>query len=414
MERKLSNTEQALMSRIESESAPTYSRRAKLLLLWEQELPTEEIATKVNLSTRRVRYWMRAYDLKGLKIFPSRILQTAKERIKAQKTLTVERVRQELKLPKKLKKPGIKPEDPMSEAGRKVLLFHFSRLLNHEQGTRKGEDIEELHDMRVASRRMRAAFRVFRPFFKQDVIQPFFKGLRRTGRALGGVRDLDVFMDKARTYLEDLPHHERADLDPLLQIWQQERENARRNMLTHLDGKRYQQFLYQFGEFLTTEGMGAIEPKQRKPSAHQVYQVAPKLIYSRYAVLRGYDTIIENAPLETLHALRIDCKRFRYTLEFLQEALAENAKEVIEETVTVQDHLGDLNDADVACQILIGYLDQWSEEDRRERINIGGVTRYLVAKQGELRALVDTFPGTWQHFSRPEVRRGLAMSVAAL
>ncbi|NIS80705.1 MAG: CHAD domain-containing protein, partial [Anaerolineales bacterium] len=391
-----------------------YSRRAKLLLLWEQGVPEDEIATRVNLTTRRVRYWKQAFNKQGLNIFPGNILQSAQDQIKAREPLPTERVRQEIKLPKKRKKPGVQREDPMSEAGRKVLLFHFIRMLNHEPGTRQGDDIEELHDMRVATRRMRSAFRVFRPFFKRDLQTTYLKGLRRTGRALGGVRDLDVFMEKARNYLEKLPDNERADLDPLLQIWQQERENARRKMLTHLDGKNYQQFVQKFGVFLTSEGMGARKPRKNKPAVHRVYQAAPKLIYTRYAVLRGYDAILEGAPLETLHALRIDCKRFRYTLEFLQEALGANAKDVIEETVIVQDHLGDLNDADVACQILIGYLDQWSEEGRRERINIGGVTRYLVAKQSELRALVDTFPQTWQRFTRPEVRKALAMSVAEL
>ena len=49
----------------------------------------------------------------------------------------------------------------MDEAARKTLLFHFERMLKHEPGTREGEDAEELHDMRVATRRMRAALRVF-------------------------------------------------------------------------------------------------------------------------------------------------------------------------------------------------------------------------------------------------------------
>ena len=106
---------------------------------------------------------------------------------------------------KKLKAPGVLPDDPMSEAGRKVLRFHFERMLAHEPGTRLGEDIEELHDMRVATRRMRSAFGVFSPYFDPDALQPFFKGLRRTGRALGGVRDLDVFMEKAQRYRNMLP-----------------------------------------------------------------------------------------------------------------------------------------------------------------------------------------------------------------
>jgi hypothetical protein len=82
--------------------------------------------------------------------------------------------------------------------------------------------------------------------------------------------------------------------------------------------------------------------------------------------------------------------------------------------VTVQDHLGNLNDADVACRLLITFLQEWSREDHRERISIDGVTRYLLDKQLELRSLVDAFPQTWQHFSRPELRRKMALAVSAL
>ncbi len=327
--------------------------------------------------------------------------------------------------PRKMKAPGVLPDDPMSEAGRKVLCFHFGRMLAHEPGTRLGEDIEELHDMRVATRRMRSAFRVFAPYFDPDVLRPSLKGLRRTGRALGRVRDLDVFMEKAQNYLAEekevvvvqagSPHpHECSDLDGLLEDWRGQREATRTKMLAYLDSKQYQRFVQGFGQFLITEGAGALPPPSDRPAPHQVYQIVPALIYTRYEVVRGYEPVIENAPLEILHALRIDCKRFRYTLEFFREVLGPEAKEVIEEVVTVQDHLGDLHDADVACHLLIGFLNQWSRQERRERINISGVTRYLVAKQNDLRVLVDSFPKTWRHFNRPEMRRQLALAVSAL
>jgi CHAD domain-containing protein len=320
----------------------------------------------------------------------------------------------EVELPKKLKEPGIRPDDPMSEAGRKVLRFHFQRMLEHEPGTRLGEDIEELHDMRVATRRMRAAFRVFRPYFESDELSPFLKGLQRTGRALGSVRDLDVFMEKARRYLEEITEEERSDLDPLLSIWQEQRDAARTKMFDHLDSKKYQDFVREFDHFLNTEGAGAIPFSTRKPTPMRVDQVVPALIYTRYGVVRGYEDAIKNASLEMLHALRIDCKRFRYAMEFFREVLGPEVSEVIKEAVIVQDHLGALQDADVACHLLIEFLDQWSGKERRDRINISGVTRYLVAKQSELRALVDNFPEVWQHFNRIDVRRALAQAISDL
>ncbi len=314
----------------------------------------------------------------------------------------------------KLKAPGVLPEDLMSEAGRKVLRFHFQRMLDHEPGTRLGEDIEELHDMRVATRRMRAAFRVFRTYFEPDETKAFLKGLRRTGRALGSVRDLDVFMHKAQEYLDELPQEERLSLDPLLVTWQQQRQVAREGMLAYLDGKRYQRFVHDFGQFLWTEGAGAVPIPADQPQPHQIRHVVPALIYRRYEVVRGYETVVENASIATLHALRIDCKRLRYSLEFFREVLGSEVADVIDDVVVVQDHLGNLHDADVACHLLIEFLNQWSEREGRERINISGVTHYLVAQQNELRTLLDSFPEAWQRFNRPEMRRKLALAVSTL
>jgi CHAD domain-containing protein len=142
--------------------------------------------------------------------------------------------------------------------------------------------------------------------------------------------------------------------------------------------------------------------------------LVPTLIYDRYQVVRGYETVIEDAPIETLHALRIDCKRLRYSLEFFREVLGPEAKDVIGEVVIIQDHLGNLHDADVACGLLVGFLGGWAKAERRERINVSGVASYLVAKQNELRELIESFPEAWQHFNRPEVRRKLALAVSVL
>ncbi len=441
MEERLTAEEQAILNWIASDGRATYVRRARLLLLWGQGIAATAIARQVNLSRAQVYNWLKAFKEERLDIFPAELLAAAAEagpppvaqipaepppteEAPSEPTVEVtppepEQAEPEVKpLPQQRKSPGVLPDDPMSEAGRKVLLFHFQRMLYHEPGTRRGEDIEELHDMRVASRRMRSAFRVFSPYFDAAVLRPFLKGLRRTGRALGRVRDIDVFLEKAQCYRatqvgEGSPHLY-EDLDPLFAEWQRQREAAREQMLACLDGKRYQRFVQEFGQFLNTEGAGALPPPADRPSPQQVYQAAPILIYERFNVVRGYDSVIGDAPLETFHALRTDCKRLRYTMEFFREVLGPEAKEVIREVVTLQDHLGNLNDADVASRLLIGFLDQWSKRKRRERINISGVARYLVAKQNELHVLLDSFPEVWRHFNRPQMRRLLALAVSAL
>ncbi|NLE46120.1 MAG: CHAD domain-containing protein [Chloroflexi bacterium] len=308
----------------------------------------------------------------------------------------------------------IQPDDAMSEAGRKVLRLHFARMLEHEAGTRLGTDIEELHDMRVATRRMRSAFDVFAPYFDPKVLQPFVKRLRRIGRALGRVRDLDVFMEKAQRYLKDIPDNQDINLDSLLDAWRSQRETARERMIETLDGKVYRRFVEEFGAFVTTPGAGALVRPAGRPAANQVYQVVPTLVYRRYEVVRSYEPLLDDAPLDILHALRVDFKRLRYTLEFFRDVLGPEVGAVVKEVVAVQDHLGDLNDADVACSLLIEFLGQWSRSERRDRVDISGVVQYLLTTQTELHGWVASFPGVWLNFNRAELRRSLALAVAAL
>lgn len=314
--------------------------------------------------------------------------------------------------------PGVQPDDPMAEAGRKVMRYHFLEMLSHEEGTRQGEDIEALHDMRVATRRMRASFDVFGDAFKEKILQRYLKRLRATGRALGRVRDLDVFMEKAQAYLLTLPEADRPGLNPLLLDWKAQRDRARDEMLDHLNSREYQDFKREFGLFLNTPGLGARRVSQFPPEPFQVYSVAPVLIYTRFGEARSFDRILGNAQVEQLHALRIEFKKLRYTLEYFQEVLGKDAKGLISTLKTLQDHLGDLNDADVAIHILQEFLQQWDDQQKdrplAERQNPEGVVNYLAYRHAERYRLMVTFQEAWLNFIRPEFRRDLAMAVSVL
>ncbi len=290
-------------------------------------------------------------------------------------------------------------------------------MLAHEAGTRLGEDIEELHDMRVATRRMRAASAVFGDYFRKKAIKPHLKGLRATGRALGRVRDLDVFMEKAQAHLDTLPAADRQGLDPLLATWAQEREAARRKMLAYLESDRYQRFKQRFNEFVSTPGEG-VRPSLERSSPDLVQHTAPVLIYNCLAVVRAYAPLLENASIEQLHALRIEFKKLRYTVEFFKEVLGAEAKQVIDDIKHLQDHLGDLNDADVACKILRQFIQNWERHQvnmpLRERQNPEPVVDYLATKHAERHRLMVTFPEAWAHFNRPEFRQNLALAISVL
>lgn len=317
-----------------------------------------------------------------------------------------------------LKTPGITPEDELAEAGRKVLGFLFADMLRHEEGTREGVDIEELHDMRVATRRMRAAIDVFGNAFESKALKAHLKGLRATGRALGRVRDMDVFMEKAQHYLDSLPQAQHQGLDPLLLHWQEERDEDRAEMLRHLNSKEYAVFKRKFLAFLVTPGAGARSISDENPTPHQVEQIAPVFIYKRLAAVRAYESILPSASILQMHALRIEFKKFRYTLEYFREVLGPESKGIIDEVKIMQDHLGDLNDADVACRILRDFLDEMEARQAtipvEDRDNPEPIVAYLAAKHAERHHLMITFREAWEGFDRPEVRAQLAAAVSVL
>lgn len=185
-------------------------------------------------------------------------------------------------------------------------------------------------------------------------------------------------------------------------------------MTRYLDGNRYDGFVESFGAFVTTEGTGLVQANgDGDPVPTRVCDVVPLVIHERLAVVRAYEPLLPHADIPTLHALRIAFKRLRYTLEFFQEVLGPESEDVVEETKAMQDHLGDLNDADVACGLVVEFLSQWHQE-RPTGVSIEGVANYLAAKQAEMTHLVETFPAAWERFNDPDLRRKLALAVGVL
>jgi CHAD domain-containing protein len=321
-------------------------------------------------------------------------------------------------LPRVRKYPEIKPTDTIAEAGRKILRFHFAHMLSHEAGTRLGEDIEELHDMRVATRRMRAAFDVLGGYFKPKVVRKCLKRLRAAGRNLGRVRDLDVFMEKTGEYLETLPDHERTGLDPLMKHWEQERRLEREKLIAYLDSKNYQLFKMEFNQYIASPEKDSSHLSETRTGRKLVKFSVPVIIYTHLSTLRAYDPLLQNATVNDLHALRIETKKLRYALEFFHEVLGKEAKQVIGELKIIQDHLGNLNDADVACQTLSAFIEMAearpNERLLNERQTLAPAKAYLASKHAEQDHLVASFPKIWKHFNRRENLRNIALSVSGL
>ncbi len=310
----------------------------------------------------------------------------------------------------------VRPDDPLPEVAKKVLSVHFKRMEANEKGARKGEDIERLHNMRVAVRRMRTAARIFGRFLDEDEFRPFVRELRTLGRSLGPVRDLDVQMDQARAFQGTLRMRERLDLQRLLEAWQLNRARLRQRLLEHLDSSAYRTFKEEFTAFLEDGSAGArpVVTKNGSVRPSLLSHEGPVILSERLAAVRAYEGWIEGGevPLRRYHRLRIEVKRLRYTLEFLSDVAGPEAEPLIASLKTVQDHLGEMREA-------------WMTADRLEREFLPhafegpesekhpGIASYLASRRIRCEELRESFPAVWSAIRNREVHRRIAAIAAS-
>ena len=308
------------------------------------------------------------------------------------------------------KTPGVLGEDTLAEAGRKVMRFHLARMLDREPGVRSGDDIEDIHKMRVATRRQRAAWRVFGEAYRKGRTKRYRDGLRDVARRLGAVRDLDVQLEGIDHYRADLSVTEQRALEPLIASLRQHREDAQRLLRRDLEAPAYDRFVEDYLDFVRTEGEAAKTVAPTEP--HRVRETAPSRIWASYEQVRSYEPILRWADVPTLHELRIAGKWLRYSLEFVQEPLGDGAAPLIARVTALQDHLGSMNDANVAASMARTYLvEHASGLSAAENAAIG---RYLVDREREVMKLRRTIGPTWRRVAGLGYRRALGRVVAGL
>jgi CHAD domain-containing protein len=304
---------------------------------------------------------------------------------------------------------GLRSEMHMAEACRLIWHDQFTQMLLNEAGVRFSDNPEYVHDMRVATRRARAAAKLYGDYFRAKAIRRHLRRLRRTARLLGAVRDMDVAIGKLERFGARKKKSARsASLAATLQTWRERRQAAHTELLTWLDSQEYTRFVTGFLSFCRSPGAGSRDytPEPGKPpTPHQVRHVAPSMILNRYENIRSYETLFadeERPPVEVLHLLRIECKYLRYNLEFVGNVLGPEAQRFLADLRKLQEDLGDLNDAAVSKQ-LIG-----DDQD----IEGAGVDRYQRAQEKVIRRLSSQLEGDLRGFLSYRNRRRLVLAIA--
>ncbi len=150
--------------------------------------------------------------------------------------------------------PNLDPNAPLDESLVKILRKRFEEMISFEQGTLRGSDIEALHDMRVASRRVQAVLKIFRAAFPKKKFKTEYTELRKLICSLGEVRDMDVFIDKLEKMKAGFNSAgsgkiDNRAIDLLIIRKRSERDGKRKLLILHLNELNragYKQHFYGF------------------------------------------------------------------------------------------------------------------------------------------------------------------------
>jgi CHAD domain-containing protein len=239
------------------------------------------------------------------------------------------------------------PALTVRQAAGRVFAEQVRELMRHHKAARKGDDPEAVHQMRVSTRRLRAALRIFRGYLAPR--KRIAEDLRWLARRLGAVRDHDVILALLEErHLSVLAGIERARLENLVAGLKERRFAAQEKLERALARKRHARLARSLKTF-------AARPRFTGDEDAMAARTLGDGIAAWGATIAEEPGMTHPAPTAVeLHALRIDIKRLRYVLDF-HAATCGMAFEVERRlTRDMQDCLGELHDHD----LLLGWLEQ--------------------------------------------------------
>ncbi len=258
--------------------------------------------------------------------------------------------------------------------GAKSLLNRLQNVAKEIDGVRKADDIERIHDMRVATRRMRSALALFEECLPGKKVKVWNKQMRRVTRALGTARDTDVQMDFLQGFLDGVTESRyRAGIQRLLLRLQQQRDSAQGKVLKAMDQLELSGVLEDMGRTLRRIRVHA-RMNHVDENAPFVYQQAYLTISFRLEDMLAYETYVTQPErMEELHAMRIAAKRLRYTMEVFEPLYHGDLKQPLKTVRKIQTMLGDIHD----CDVWVEHLPQFLGEERTRTIEYYGHARPL-------------------------------------
>jgi CHAD domain-containing protein len=227
----------------------------------------------------------------------------------------------------------------------------YAEILRHDPGTRAGDDPEDLHDLRVAVRRLRALLRAADALLVPEWSNPLRDELKWLGTELGPARDLDVLLAYLRDEAAALGSDELAFAE-VLQRLEGERAAARKRLLAALDSGRYSDLL------------AALEAASRAPHVRALDAPLDELAAREFRRLAKAVRRLGGDPSDDdLHRVRIKGKRARYAAELAEPMIGKPAARFVRRAKGFQDVVGEHQDAVVAEDRLRALVDELASSD---------------------------------------------------
>jgi CHAD domain-containing protein len=134
--------------------------------------------------------------------------------------------------------PGFDCEESFAAAAARVVEVRAAEVFAHSQGVLDLDEVEHLHDMRVATRRLRAALEVFAPCFPRKRRRKALKRVKALADALGERRDRDVAIESLQALLAETPETDRAGAEALIDRMREEQGEANEALRPYVSAKR--------------------------------------------------------------------------------------------------------------------------------------------------------------------------------
>jgi CHAD domain-containing protein len=215
------------------------------------------------------------------------------------------------------------------------------RMLLTDPVIRVSDDVEAVHQARVAVRRLRSSLRAFGPYLDRAWVVELRSELKWLGRLLGGLRDAHVMQARLRARIEGMPGGAERAADVLAAL-ENRRRRTRRELLVGLGEPRYVDLLERLVDAYREPAVATIGVVPRGSALVQAVLVPPA---GRLRTSVGH--LGEDPEDEALHRVRIDAKGLRYAAEAVAP-LARPMARLERAARRVQDVLGEHQDAVVA------------------------------------------------------------------